>query len=83
LIRNDYIPLTKIYFYDVITRDNTPIFLVTLNSLKIPLDIDQYIENTPSRIGNEDATLHFVFKMIDSTKELMQKCKFGLIQTAE
>lgn len=74
LIHHDYIPLSRIYFYDLAAEDDMPIFLVSYNDLKIPIDASDYKEGTPSRIGNEDVTLHFVFNFITNLKMLEQKC---------
>ena len=42
LIRNDYVPLAKIYFYEIVTKDNIPVFVIAYNSLKLPVDISLF-----------------------------------------
>lgn len=66
----DYIPLTKIYFYCAGCPDDMPIFIVSYNSLKIPIDSSAYIQSGQGKIGGEDITLHFLLNFVGSLKTL-------------
>ena len=38
LTRKNYIPMNKVYFYDLVENGNMPIFLVAYNNVKMPID---------------------------------------------
>lgn len=47
-----------------------PIFIVSYNSLKIPIDSSAYIQSGQGKIGGEDITLHFLLNFVGSLKTL-------------
>lgn len=70
LIQYDYVPVSKIYFYSVSSKDELPVFLVAYNSLKLLIDASRYPESTISKIEGEDMTLNFVYNFVKSMKFL-------------
>ena len=35
-------PLGKMYFYDIVSTTNLPVFCMAFNSIKIPIDVSRY-----------------------------------------
>ena len=67
--------MSKIYFYDMVSQEDMPVFLVAYNDIKMPIDssLDQLGVN--GQIGQEDIVLNYVFGVVKSMKDLQKKCK--------
>jgi hypothetical protein len=74
MTHHDYLPMTRIYFYNVACQDDMPVFIVTYNSIKMPIDSSAWLEPGHGKVGSEDIILHFQLAFVTSLKSLEHKC---------
>ena len=74
LVKKDYVPMTKIYFYDLVENGDFPVFLVAYNNIKTPIDSSVHPFNSNGFIGEDDIVTHFSINFVTSLKNLERKC---------
>lgn len=74
--------MNKVYFYDLVTNGELPVFLVAYNDLKIPIDVGLYSFCNNEKIGDDEVIMHFALNFVTSTRDLEKKCRFLFKKTA-
>ena len=70
MIHQDYIPMSRIFFYDVVDIEELPVILVTYNKIKMPIDLTNYPNNELSQMNSSEKVMNFNYCFVDSISNL-------------